>query len=573
MNRFKQLRKKLKKSWFNRDKEHIDPDEIFLDSSNLPDFDTSQFEGRLEKPISRKVILFVGVFIFVVGVLYGYRVWNLQIKQGEAFAQRSESNRLRNTVVFADRGVVYDRNNSLLAWNIENDNDPDFSARRYATTTGLSNILGYVKYPSKDSSGFYYREDYVGMDGVEKFFNDRLQGENGVKITETDAIGTVESQNVMNPAVNGENLVLSIDNRLQSRMYDVIADVAQQRGFTGGAGIMMDVQTGEILAEVTYPEYDAQTLADGSDVKKIQGYFSDPLKPLLDRATSGLYTPGSIVKPVMALGALNEKVISPEKVLETHGYISIPNPYNPDQPTLFRDWKDQGPLDMRHAIQQSSDVYFYEVGGGYQDQKGMGIINIDKYAKMFGYGQDVGSPFFGSKKGVVPTPEWKAENFDGEAWRVGDTYHTVIGQYGFQVTPLQVVRAIGAVANYGTLLYPTILAHDTSMMKDAPHIDLPKEYFDVVHDGMRLSALQGTAAALNVDYVKIAAKTGTAELGVSKDHVNSWVTGFFPYENPRYAFVFMMENGPLHNLIGAPYVSRQFFDWMNIYTPEYLHPK
>jgi penicillin-binding protein 2 len=570
MNKFKQLRKSLKRSWFNRGKEGIDPDEIFLDSSNLPNFNTAQFEGRLEKPISRRVALFVGIFFIMIGVLYGYRVWNLQIKQGEAFAQRSENNRLRNTVVFSDRGVIYDRNNVLLAWNVANDDDPDFSARRYATTTGLANVVGYVKYPSKDSSGFYYREDYIGMDGAEKFFDESLKGKNGVKITETNAHGDIASQNIMNPPINGKNINLSIDARLQSKIYETISTVAQERGFTGGAGVFMNVKTGEILAEVSYPEYNNQILADGNDREKIQGYFTDKANPLLDRVTSGLYTPGSIVKPIMAIAALNEGIISPDKVFHTTGSLVIPNPYNPDLPSIFRDWKNHGTINMRQAIGVSSDVYFYIIGGGFGDQKGMGIANIDKYSNMFGLGREVGSPFFGTKKGVVPTPEWKEKTFDGEPWRLGNTYHTVIGQYGFQVTPLQMVRAIGAVANYGTLLRPTIVAGDTSMLKDAERIDIPRSYFNVAHDGMRLSATQGTAVALNVPYVEIAAKTGTAELGVAKDRVNSWVTGFFPYKDPEYAFIILMENGSVKNLVGASYVSRQVFDWMHANTPEYL---
>ena len=519
----------FKKSWFNYGKEPIDPDEIFIDSENLPHFDQTQFEGRLEKTIPRKAIFFAGAVLFCLGALYAFTLWNLQVKQGGKFAARSENNRLHETIVFADRGVIYDRNKVLLAWNVDkSDSNSDFSFRQYATTTGLSNLLGYVKYPSKDSQGFYYREDYLGVDGVEKFFDDELKGQNGTKITETDVTGKVESQGVVNPPHGGENVTLSIDSRIQSKLYDVISSVAADRGFTGGAGVMMDVRTGEVVAEVTYPEYLSQVMADGTDEVQIQKYLNNKNNALLDRATSGLYTPGSIVKPVMALGALNEGVISPDKILYTTGSISVPNPYNPDQPSVFRDWQDQGPLDMRKAIQESSDVYFYEIGGGYGDQKGLGIANIDKYTSLFGYGRDVGSPFFGMKKGVVPTPVWKAENFNGEAWRIGDTYHTVIGQYGFQVTPLQVVRAISAVANYGTLLHPTIILGDKSLLANAEHIDLPKQYFDVVHDGMRQSAERGTAVALNVDYEEFAGKTGTAELGVNKDFVNSWVTGFFP---------------------------------------------
>ncbi len=568
MINFSKLFKKLFSKSRIKGGEEIAPDEIFLDSSNLPEFDTHQFEGRIEKPISRKVSVIAGVFFLIIGLVFIGRLWNLQIKQGTVFAARSENNRLRHTLVFPDRGVIFDRNQKLLAWNEDSADDPDFSQRRYATTSGFSNLLGYVKYPSKDSAGFYYREDYLGVDGIEKFYNDALKGTNGTKLTETDVFGKVESQSVMNPPQNGTNVRLSIDSRIQAKLHEIIATTAQERGFTGGAGVMMDVRTGEIITLVTYPEYSSQILTDGTNTEMISKYFNDKSTPVLNRATSGLYTPGSIVKPIMALAALNENVITPEKVLYTTGSISIQNPYNPDIKYVYKDWQNQGPVDMRKAIQQSSDVYFYEVGGGYQDQKGMGILNIEKYSRLFGFGEPVGEEFFGTKKGTIPSPEWKKLNFDGEEWTVGNTYHSVIGQYGFQVTPIQVVRAIAAIANYGKLIQPTILA--TNRDSTAQIINLPKEDFQVIHEGMRLSTLDGTARALNVPYVAIAGKTGTAELGAAKDFVNSWVTGFFPYKTPKYAFVVLMERGPVHNLIGASAVTRQLFDWMNQNTPEYF---
>lgn len=548
----------------------INPDEIFLDSSNLPNFNRDQFEGRIEKPIARRVAYLAGMFFLLIGIVFISRLWYLQVNKGEFFAGKSLDNSLRHTFVFSDRGVIYDRNNTLLAWNVEDADDRDFSMRRYATTTGFSNLIGYVKYPSKDSAGFYYRADYLGMDGVEKYFDDALKGENGLMITETNVFGKIESQSVLNPPKPGNNLVLSIDSRIQSKLHDIISGLSHEVGFTGGAGAMMDVRTGEIIALVTYPEYDSQTFTDGADSVLIKKYLNDKSNPLLDRATSGLYTPGSIIKPFIALGALNEKIISPDKVIYTTGSLSIPNPYNPGQVTVFRDWKNHGPVDMRKAIEQSSDVYFYQVGGGFGDQLGMGIANIDKYAQLFGFGQEVGADFFGTNKGVVPTPEWKKLNFNGEPWRIGDTYHTVIGQYGFQVTPIQVVRAVAAIANYGTLLQPTILANDPSVLDNAIKIDLPKQYFDVVHEGMRRASITGTAKALNISSVEIAAKTGTAEIGVTKGYVNSWVDGFFPYKDPHYSFVILMEKGSEHNLIGASYVARQLFDWMAEYTPEYL---
>jgi penicillin-binding protein 2 len=259
-------------------------------------------------------------------------------------------------------------------------------------------------------------------------------------------------------------------------------------------------------------------------------------------------------------------------VLYTEGKIVVPNPYDPDNPSVFRDWKNHGAVDMREALAQSSDVYFYEVGGGFERQKGMGISNIEKYGRMFGFGQDVGSGFFGMQKGTIPNPVWKAETFDGEAWRVGNTYHSVIGQYGWQVTPLQAARGIAAIANYGTLVKPTILKNDRSMSEQASTIDIPRSYFDVVHEGMRRAVVQGTITNLNMSEVEVAAKTGTAQIGVNNSHYNSWAVGFFPYKNPKYAFAIVMEKGVLGGTVGAPAVAREFFDQMIEHAPEYIHP-
>jgi len=272
----------------------------------------------------------------------------------------------------------------------------------------------------------------------------------------------------------------------------------------------------------------------------------------------------------MALGALDTGVILPTTVIDTHGYITIPNPYDPSHPSIFHDWQNNGPLDMAKAIQESSDVYFYEVGGGYQDQPGMGIANIDKYASLFGYGKAVGG-LFGTVSGNIPSPAWKAVNFNGAQWTIGDTYHTVIGQYGFQVTPLQVARAIGAVANDGTLFTPTLIKDDTSNLSTAKQINLPKADFDVVHQGMRQSAEMGTAAAaLNVPYVEFAGKTGTAQTGANNNFENSWIAGFWPFQDPQYVFAIVMEHAPSGTDFGSPLVSRILFDWMEKNTPQYF---
>jgi penicillin-binding protein 2 len=544
----------------------IDPDEIFLDSRNLPDFDRSQLEGRLEKPIGKKVMrTFAGVAL-LVGIVLVSRLYTLQIAHGAEYAKRSEENRLEETPVFARRGVLYDRKGVELAWNTE-EASSTFSGRAYTTLPGLGHLLGYVNLPQQDSTGKFYQTDTTGIAGVERSFNDALSGTNGDRVIEVDAHGNIHSESVLAPPKDGENITLSIDSRLQTELYHYIKSLADQIPFTGGAGGIMDVNTGEILALTSYPEYDPNVLTNGSDAKLIQSYNTDPRKPFLDRFISGLYTPGSIVKPFMAIGALETGVITPDKQILSIGYINVPNPYDPSHPSRFNDWRPQGWVDMRQAIAVSSDVYFYEIGGGFEDQPGMGIANIEKYATMFGLAQPTGIAMAGEGSGTIPSPEWKAKVFNGEPWRVGDTYNTVIGQYGFQVTPIQMLRAVSSIANGGTLFTPSLIASTTL---SSTTLDIPEADFEVAREGMRQSVEVGVASGLNISNVEVAAKTGTAQLGVDKQFDNSWVMGFFPYEHPRYAFVVIMEHGPITNTLGGTYVMRQMLDWMTVHTPEYL---
>lgn len=561
--------RKIKKFFSRRSNgsNEIDPDEIFLDSRNLPQFDTNQFEGRIDKPISRGVLVVTLGFFILVLIVYLSRAWNLQIARGGEFTSRSENNRLRHTPIFAARGVIYDRNKVELAWNAPG-TDPDVSLRKYKDIPGLSHVLGYVQYPTKDSAGFYYREDFEGVDGVEKFFNTELQGTNGLKLIEVDAHGAVQSENSIKAPKEGNNIKLSIDSRVQSELHTAIKHIAESVGFVGGGGVIMDIHTGEVIALTSYPEFSSQVMSDKTDKELITRYLTEKSTPFLDRVTDGLYTPGSIVKPYVAIGALKENIIDPNTNIVGTAYISIKNQFDPTQETLFRDWKAHGLVNMRRAIAVSSDVYFYEVGGGYKDQKGLGIAKLDEYFKLFGFGEQIKDSFFTGGIGVVPTPEWKAEHFNGESWRLGDTYHTAIGQYSFQVTPIQIVRGVATIANGGTLLNPTIL--ESAQGSVERQLDVPASYFQIIREGMRMGVLEGTGTSLNVPYVKVATKSGTAELGVTKENVNSWMTGFFPYDNPRYAFAVVMEKGSRHNLIGAGAAMRETLDWMSTNTPEYF---
>lgn len=559
----------------------IDPDQIFLDAHNSPAFNTQQFEGRIEKPISENSLLWLAACIALIAILFVIRFFNLQIVQGETYAQKAENNRLDHTLIFADRGTVYDRNDTPLIWNEQVDGQ-DFSKRVYAPIDGVGNLLGYVKYPQKDKAGFFYKEETEPVAGIEKYFDSMLRGTNGVKISETDAVGKTISESTITPPEHGQKVTLSIDAAVNQELYRAIADLSGKVGFKGGAGVIMDVQTGELIAMTTFPEYSPTVMSEGIDRKAIVAYNNDTRNPFLNRTIDGLYTPGSIVKLIVAIGALDQNIIDPNKSILSTGSISLPNPYDPTKKSVFNDWKAHGWVDMRRAIAVSSNVYFYEVGGGFQDQKGLGIANIEKYMRMFGFGSSVPGIFDGGKVGTIPNPEWKARNFNGDPWRIGDTYFTAIGQYGFQVTPLQAVRAIGAIANRGYLLTPTLIKEATSTEaqnaqksavqapQHATQLPIDQKDFTVVHEGMHEDVLEGTGKALNVPYVTVAAKTGTAELGVSKANVNSWVVGFFPYEKPKYAFAVLMERGPRANLVGGVFVMRTLLDWMSVHAPQYF---
>lgn len=564
--------KKIKRKIFsgNRIKigGEIQPEEIFLDSSNLPQFDTHQFEGRLEKPISKVTFVWFSVVVFLIGSVFFGRLFMLQVAQGNEYRERSENNHLRHTTIFANRGIIYDRNKIELAQNILNTNG-DFSLRSYAPISGVAHLVGYVKYPSKDKYGVYYNNEFNPKDGVELEFNEKLSGSNGLKITETDALGNVQSESVLTSPKDGENITLSIDSAVNQKLYELMHETVIDREFVAGAGVIMDINTGEILAISSYPEYDQNVMTSGGDSEKIQNLLNHPGNPFLNRAVAGQFIPGSIIKPFVAMGVLSEGIIDPMKQILSTGSISIPNPYDETKKTIFKDWKAHGLVDLRHALAVSSNVYFFTVGGGHDGQKGIGIANIEKYTKLFGFGSKTGIDLFGEESGNVPSLEWKKLNYEDGDWRVGDTYNSSIGQYGFQVTPIQGVRAVASLANGGILVTPTILK-DNKPKSEPQKLPFLEENFKIICEGMRLSVLEGTAKGLLMPGITVAAKTGTAELGSAKALVNSWVMGYFPYENPRYAFLVLMEKGPYANQIGATSIMRQLFEWMYINTPEYV---
>lgn len=564
----------------------IAPEDIFLDSSNLPGLSSSQFEGRVEKPVAVKAIFAVGLCFSIVVIGFGFRAFSLQVMNGQSYADISRKNTLDQSLIFATRGVIYDRTGKELAWNeaqlIGNTSSTSslgrvasstdmFALRSYSPLAGLSHLIGFVQYPKADAKGEWWREEYHGVSGVELTFDHLLAGVNGSAIVEENALGDVERENIVKPPENGTDITLSIDADIQNKLYTQLSSHASRQGFKGGAAVIMDVRTGEIIALTSFPEYDHSAFVSG-DNAAVAAASSDSRSPMLNRAVAGLYTPGSIVKPIFAVAALQEGIISADKQILSTGALIVPNPYNPDAPSIFRDWTVHGLVDMRTAIAVSSDEYFYTVGGGFGSQKGLGIAKIDEYSRRFGLASTTGIDLKGDIEGIIPTPEWKAQVFGpDDPWRIGNTYHTSIGQYGFQISPLHAVRFTAAIANGGKLLKPQLLASSTP---EFTMVGVDDNYLKVARDGMRMAVTStrsdATVKSLNIAGIQIAAKTGTAELGARNEAMNSWSVGFWPADNPKYAYAVVLERAPAGTLSGASPGLAPFFHWLVAEKPEYV---
>ena len=558
----------------------IAPDEIFLDSSNLPAYESSQFEGRVVPSLSRRATLGVGVVFLLLIAAFGSRAFSLQVMSGTSYSTISRDNTLRQSVLFATRGLILDRNGKELAWNeaaptsaaaaSSAASTTPFALRQYTVSPGFSDLLGFVTYPRADKSGTWWRENYSGMSGIELSFESTLEGVNGSRMVETDAHGKLQRENIIAPPQSGTDLKLSIDSDIQSKLYSLLSEHAAQNHFQGGAVIVMDVRTGQLLAITSFPEYDNNAFTEG-DTAAVRAAYDDPATPMLNRAVSGVYAPGSIVKPIFATAALNEHIISPDKIIVSTGAISLPNPYDPAHPSVFHDWTVHGPIDMRTALAVSSDEYFYTIGGGYGSQPGLGITKIDDYAKLFGLGSATGIQLRGESSGVIPSPQWKAQNFPVDpVWRIGDTYHTAIGQYGFQLTPIQAVRYVAAIGNGGKLLTPQLTASSTPQFTD---LGIPDSDFQIVREGMRMAVTStrsdATVKFFNIAGIELAAKTGTAQLGLHNEYMNSWSVGFWPASDPHYAYAVVLEHAPAGTLSGAAPGMLPFFQWLIANHPEY----
>jgi penicillin-binding protein 2 len=195
---------------------------------------------------------------------------------------------------------------------------------------------------------------------------------------------------------------------------------------------------------------------------------------------------------------------------------------------------------------------------------------VDEYAKAFGFDRETGVDLYGEKKGNIPTPEWKEKVFN-ESWRLGDTYNSSIGQFGFTITPIAAARMVAAIVNNGKLVTPRLMISEKStdvQVQEMVPLVVNDEWYSLARRGMRMTITDGTAKVLNVPYTTVAAKTGTAEIGNTKRYVHSWITGFFPYDEPKYVFAIITEKAPRDDAQSPAFIMKDILDWIHIYRRE-----
>ncbi|MCD6550078.1 penicillin-binding protein 2 [bacterium] len=449
--------------------------------------------------------------------------------------------------------------------------------REYIDGEFYAHFIGFCGKISKEElqkMSNYSVTDYIGKQGIEKSYEDILRGKPGKVMIKRDALGNKIGEEIFSPTEPGESLVLWIDSELQKKLTEALQKSMDNVGSKKGAAVVMDPNTGGILAMVSLPSFDNNLFSQGISYQEFQALNEDPLQPLFNRVVSGGYPVGSTIKPLIASAALQEKIIDPDKDILCKGKIVIPNPYLPDKPSVFLDWKTHGWVNLRKAIAESCNVYFYMLGGGYEDFKGLGVKRIKKYLELFGWGKETGIDLPGEIKGRIPDPEWKENYFrdpQKKIWRIGDTYHLSIGQGDISVTPLQVVTAFSAVANGGTLYKPQIVKEIVKGSADAfevvkkfePQI-IRKDFIDpknleIVREGMREGVIYGSSRVLGDLPVKVASKTGTAETS-REGFYHNWVTVIAPYEHPKIVLTVVIEDVEGVKFAALP-VAKEVLNW------------
>ncbi len=497
--------------------------------------------------------------------------------------------------------------------------------RDYPTGALTANIVGYMARIPDPNETAYFRDIYnyyvgrglrperdrIGVQGIEASMQDELAGTNGSLLVEKDVEGRIlRVTDVETDTTPGLNIQLTLDVRLQAaveaalreRMDFIrrITEGGRNENFTSGVVIVMNPNTGEIYAMVSWPTYDNNRFANGIDFDYYsqlagnaeRGLPPDPDYPLINHAVQILYPPGSTFKIVTATGVLEEKVIDPNRELNDPGKITIRNKYYPADPGRAKDFvcwnrEGHGEVNFTRGVAESCNVYFYKIGGGFEadEVEGLGIDLLYKWMRAFGFGQRTEIDLPAEQRGNIPTQDWKRINI-GENWALGDTYNAVIGQGYVLVTPLQLLNAYNTIINGGTLYKPHVVdkfldGEGNAISDTVPHVlsALPDpngtltQTLDLVRTGLRRAVTDGTLSGprlygdvspiINLPGINVAGKTGTAEycdaLAWSKNlceygrwPAHAWTVLYAPYEAPEVSVLAFVYNGTEGSIVAGP---------------------
>ena len=450
--------------------------------------------------------------------------------------------------------------------------------RKYTSGTLASHILGYAaqisseEYETKKST--YSQNNIIGKSGIEYVFEEYLKGKNGVKQIDMDVEGTITGEYTAEEAIAGSDIVLTIDANLQkvaeTSLENNINKIASG-GFgerfdaKAGACVVMDVNTGEVLAMASYPNYNPADFVGGISNEAWNSYINNEAKPLLNKAIQNSYSPGSTFKMITAIAGLESGVIDTTTKINDVGVYRKYSDYQP-KCWYYSDYgRGHGWLDVSGAIEKSCNYFFYETSDR------MGIDTLSKFAKYFGLGGKTGIELPSETSGQLASRETKQKlHTDDPTWHPGDTLQAAIGQGDNSFSPLQMARYISMLTNGGKKIDVSIVktirnADGTEVSKDeinkfvnqklgleedtTEDLQIQQQNLNAVLEGMKSVAMDegGTAYVRFKDFnISVGGKTGSAEAGKDangNDIVHAWFVGFAPFENPEIAIVVMVENG------------------------------
>lgn len=441
--------------------------------------------------------------------------------------------------------------------------------RTYPLGKETAHVLGYVgrinqkELKNLDASN-YLGSSHVGKNGIEKYYEKLLHGTVGSRRVEVNALGRTLRVLDSQPPKPGKNLYLSLDIKLQE-------EAIKAMGEETGAVVAIDPSDGSILALVSNPGFDPNLFVNGISSKEYNSLQNSPENPLFNRALRGRYPPGSTTKPLVGLAGLELKKTNKSREVFCRGFFQLPNSKH-----KYRDWKKSGHghTDIRKAIVESCDVYFYDLANR------LGIDNIYDYLSKFGFGQDPEVDISGAISGLLPSSEWKLRT-KGQQWYTGETLIVGIGQGYFLATPLELASSTATLAAKGKHYAPRILQAIQTSEREEPQAVSPAKKqpipitninnWDHIIDAMTkvIDSPRGTAKVIRTDKYKIAGKTGTAQVfSIKQDEIydeekiekklrdHALFISFAPANNPKIAVAVIVENGGSGSSVAAPIAKR-----------------